>query len=108
MKQDYKYDTVIQTFKKVIDSIDVPYLFIYIFGSRAKGMSNENSDYDFFIAIPDSYNQKMIKRIISKEIHKQIPCVAFDILVRNISDFEDNKEQINSIYNTIYTEGIIL
>lgn len=106
--QNFKMKPVVKAFKETIDSLNIPYVFIYLFGSQVKEEANEDSDYDFFVAISNDCDKKKIRREIAFEVHKRIPGVAFDILVRNVSEFEENQNQINSIYNTIYTEGVLI
>ena len=38
----------------------VPALKIYLFGSYAYGVPNENSDIDLYVVIPDDYNESIL------------------------------------------------
>jgi len=49
-------NTEISEIVKTILSV-VPALEIYIFGSHANGTAREDSDYDFYVVVPDGMQQ---------------------------------------------------
>jgi predicted nucleotidyltransferase len=104
-------DPIILKFKDTLMKNQFPIHRIYLFGSRAKNEFNPDSDYDFLVLLKDISNSehfKQFKRKIILDIHNEIKGIPFDILVKNYTDFENNKNQINTIYNEIFEEGILI
>ncbi len=97
--------------KNLLENMKIHYDSIYLFGSRAKGTNNRNSDYDFFIILngiqtPQEIRDMRIKlKIRMKEM---FPNKSFDILSRNLDDFNFYKNTVNTIDNTVYEEGVKL
>jgi predicted nucleotidyltransferase len=86
----------------------VPAERIYLFGSYAYGTPGENSDYDFFVVIPDGGLRpidaaQQARRALSK-IDRTTPV---DILADLKSKFDDRK-QYNTLERKIFREGVIL
>ncbi len=104
-------DPIVIKFKETLEKLEVPVHSIYFFGSRAKGTSEEDSDYDFLVLlhdVPDKEKLKEIKGKIIIAIHDEILNTDFDIMIRNFSVFEENKNIMNTIYNNIYEEGFLI
>ncbi len=102
-------DETIFRFKKVITHLDIPVSRIFLFGSRAKGNSNPDSDYDFLVLLSNIKEFDLFKkyrRIIVLTAHSEIPNTPFDILVRNSEEFEYYKTEINTLYYEIFQDGI--
>ena len=81
---------------------------IYLFGSYAYGIPNKDSDYDFFIVIPD----KGIKPLeaIRQARFALIPLnrkTSVDILADYCTRF-DQRSKLNTLERTIVNEGILL
>ncbi|HMV43663.1 MAG TPA: nucleotidyltransferase domain-containing protein [Leptospiraceae bacterium] len=101
-------ETVIK-FKNLVYKLEAPVNRIYLFGSRAKGNQSLESDYDFLVLlnnINDGELMKKYRRTIVLNAHKEIPDVPFDILVKNLEEFEAYKMQMNTLYNEIFKDGI--
>ena len=81
---------------------------IYLFGSYADGLPNEESDYDFYVVIADDSERPVIvtERIylalIAKTGRKPV-----DILVKTLSDFEGRKN-LPTIEREVVTKGVLL
>ena len=104
-------DQVVIKFKKFIETQKLPIHSIYLFGSRVKNLNHNESDYDFLVLLNDITDLKKFKnykRKIIVQAHQEIPKTPMDILVKNVSEFESYKLKINTLYNTIYEEGILL
>lgn len=96
-------------FKNVISHLEIPISRIYLFGSRAKGNQNPDSDYDFLVLLSNIRDTELIKkyrRTIVLKVHSEIPNIPFDILVKNLEEFDSYKLEINTLYNEIFNEGI--
>jgi predicted nucleotidyltransferase len=111
MKPLIKSDLVIIKFLEIIKNFNIPIHSVYLFGSRANGKSKESSDYDFLLLldpVEDIQELKNFKLQLNLEVHKKITKKDFDILVRSFKDFEINKDKINTLYNHVYEDGLIL
>ncbi|RPI13178.1 MAG: nucleotidyltransferase domain-containing protein [Ignavibacteriae bacterium] len=82
---------------------------IILFGSRARGDFNDNSDYDILVILADDLERKRIVEIKSL-IRKRLADVniAADILIGSDSYINNEKNQIGSIFRYAFEEGKIL
>ena len=86
----------------------IPTKQIYLFGSYAQGTDNKDSDYDFFVVIPDG-SMRPIDAIKTARkamipINRKTPV---DILADYKSSF-DERRQYNTLEKKIFNEGVIL
>jgi len=84
---------------------------IILFGSRARGDFNEESDFDILIIIRNNVkiNQKRkIWQDIFNALHKHFPFTPFDVIIKTLNDFESEKNVVNTISNEAYIEGEII
>jgi len=79
---------------------------IILFGSRARGDFNNDSDYDLLILKKNLTN----KRIISKKLHyKFIELSApFDILLYDYNKYNESIQNKFQIYSKVDKEGVVL
>ncbi|MCM8820342.1 MAG: nucleotidyltransferase domain-containing protein [Candidatus Omnitrophica bacterium] len=84
---------------------------IFLFGSRARGDFEKESDYDILVIIKDSIDLKQKREIWMKvfhQLHEDFPLTSFDVIIKTVLDFEDEKDVVNTISNEAYLEGIKL
>lgn len=101
---------------------------IILYGSKARGDYNENSDIDLLIIINDDYNinknipfkelEELYFLPVDKTIDRDISsilvdiqikyCISIDYQIRNRSYVETNLAQIVPLYQNIKREGIEL
>lgn len=80
---------------------------IYLFGSFAKGTYTEDSDYDFYIIVPDNSGDRIS---ISQKAYKSLRGIRkrpVDIVVGYESTFNDRKNA-TTLENIVDKEGILL
>ena len=86
----------------------VPAERIYLFGSYAYGKPHENSDYDFFVVIPDGGMKPLDAMKQARKamipIKRQTPV---DILADYRSRFEQRKN-MNTLERKVASEGTVL
>ena len=81
---------------------------VYLFGSHANGMPNSESDYDFYVIIPDgSERPALITEKIYMALYKKTNKKPVDILVKNSSDFESRKV-LPTIEREVFRNGVVL
>ncbi len=92
---------------KMVEAVNPKPLKIYLFGSYARDDYNKDSDYDFYIIMPDDCGKL-------HDIHFSIELALFenksiptDILVKRISDFEKEK-LLPCLASVVDREGVIL
>ena len=95
--------------QEIVDSVktSVQVVAIYVFGSVAKGLADENSDYDFYVVIPDNIgmrereaNWAIRESLIGKQKR------SIDMLVGTVSKFERRKAYLYSIENEVAETGV--
>ena len=98
----------IEKIKDIIIEIAAPEK-IYLFGSYAYGTPNADSDYDFYIVMPDNYGDE-------HDLHCKITdalckCSAYtnaiDLLIQTHSKFEERKP-FPSLDRVVDRKGILL
>ena len=86
----------------------VPVEKIYLFGSRAYGIPDENSDYDFFILIPD----EGIKPIDAmQQVQKALILFGHKTPVDILADYQsrfNTRRYLNTLERKIADEGVIV
>ena len=98
--------------QRIADAIRqaVPTEKLYLFGSYAYGTPHENSDYDFYIIIPDGSMrpieamQEAQRALIPFGAH--IPDV--DVLAGTQSKFDQMRGWINTVERDIAAKGVLL
>jgi len=95
---------------EIVSSIlsSVPALEIYLFGSFAKGLEKDDSDYDFYVVIPDDSGMRELEasRAINRRINKRTR--GIDMLVGTQSKFNRRKDYFYSIENEVMETGVKL
>lgn len=82
---------------------------IFLFGSRARGGFEKESDYDILVVIKNSIDIKQKREIWMKvyhQLHKDFPLTPFDVIIKTAMAFEDEKDIVNTISNEAFVEGI--
>ena len=84
----------------------VPALEIYLFGSFAKGIEKDDSDYDFYVIIPDDSGMREIEAIheIRYKLAGKQPR-SIDMLVGIQSKFNQRKSHFATIENEVIETG---
>ena len=86
----------------------VPAERIYLFGSYAYGQPNKDSDYDFFVVIPDGSMRPLeAMRTIRRALLHWDRIIPMDFLADYKSNFEKRK-QLNTLERKIDREGVLL
>jgi predicted nucleotidyltransferase len=102
-------EDVLNKLKEILFDLKVEYSRILMFGSRARGDFNEDSDWDFMIIIKEPLDTKTRKELwftIYKKMHVYFPFISFDIILKDAESFEEEKNIANTISNEVYLEGV--
>jgi predicted nucleotidyltransferase len=86
----------------------IPVERIYLFGSYAKGEPSENSDYDFFVLIPDDgikpLDAMREARFSLIPLERKTPV---DIIADYKSRFEE-RSKLNTLERKVVNEGMVI
>ena len=86
----------------------VPAERIYLFGSYAYGTPNDNSDYDFFVVIPDGDLRPIDAALKARRsIRTIIKMKPIDVLADYSSSFEE-MTQFATLERKIKRDGVLL
>ena len=86
----------------------VPAERIYLFGSHAYGEPNEDSDYDFFVVIPDgSMRTREARRAINRALAHSPLRTPTDVMASHANSFDDRK-QFNTLERIVTRNGRLL
>lgn len=105
MKQQLKI--AIKIIREEIEKYGMELIAIKLFGSRAKGNYNKDSDWDFYIIVDKEINfpekRKIIRSIKRRLINHNIPN---DILIHSLSTVNERKNDVGYLTYYILKEGI--
>ncbi|MDR3232788.1 MAG: nucleotidyltransferase domain-containing protein [Planctomycetaceae bacterium] len=100
------YAQICEIRDKILECVDAER--IYLFGSYAYGTPHKDSDYDFYVVLPDDYPLKPLDaRIkISREmLYTDYP--PMDILADNEHRF-DEMSKLPTLMRTIVKKGLVI
>jgi predicted nucleotidyltransferase len=100
IESNAEIDEIVSTILSV-----VPALEIYIFGSFANGTATEDSDYDFYVVIPDGLQSIEIAWKITGSIRNRTR--GLDMIVGTKSKF-DKYKHVYSIEKEVANKGVKL
>jgi len=81
---------------------------VYLFGSYVNGTPNSDSDYDFYVVVPDGCERlAAITEKLYMALYKKTNKKPVDILVKRVSDFE-NRKALPTIEREVFRNGVIL
>ncbi len=102
-------ENILDKLRTILDDLNIEYSRILIFGSRARSDFTEESDWDFMIIVKNPLDAKEKKELwfnIYKKLHIYFPFISFDIILKDVSTFEEEKDITNTICNEVYLEGV--
>src|SRR5258708_3016169 len=104
-------DHVSSLFNSILKKLDIPVRKTYLFGSRATGDENPNSDYDFLVMLDMDMSHSERRKIASQvrlELYKIKDIPSIDFILRSPSDFGNYQDSLNSLDYEVYHTGIAL
>jgi predicted nucleotidyltransferase len=101
-----------ESIKRITNAIAgaVPAEKIYLFGSYAYGVPNKNSDFDFYVIIPEN----SMRPIEAMRQSQRALCVLepdappIDVVASTQSKFDIMSNRINTIEKEIAQKGVLL
>jgi predicted nucleotidyltransferase len=94
---------------KIVAGLGYSLKELILFGSRAKGTSSKNSDWDLLVIINEK-TDIATWRIIAKAIREKFAdyYLACDAIVKSADETEYYKNYIGSVVREAYKEGVAL
>ena len=99
---------VLTEIKKTISRF-LPEADVILFGSRARGHYNNNSDYDMLVVTKSSINNQQrlyFQALIRKTLAKQH--ILADIIIHSLSDIEKKQTLPGHVVRSAIQEGILV
>ncbi len=93
-------------FKEIVSAIKRKFnpKRLFFFGSRSQGTHRSNSDYDFVVVVERNEHSQIENLMKGKELTRHLP-VSADLFVYSESEFNDWKEDFNSIPEVAVSTG---
>lgn len=104
-------DGIRNVIEKVLIQSKIALENIILFGSRAREDFNNESDYDILIIVKEDINIKEKRELrtkISVALHNDIKFVPFNIIVKSLKSYEQEKDVVNTISKVATLEGVEL
>jgi len=102
MSEDPKLDEIV---RRLVESYQP--LEVYLFGSKARGDSGPDSDYDLLLVVPDEAPSERKRSRLAYQVLRGMG-VAADVLVWSRSYFEPRRSLKASLPGTVLREGRLL
>jgi len=80
---------------------------IWLFGSRARGEAQVESDWDLFAVVPDDVPEALLTPLESWRLRKETKTRA-DVVPCHGSDFRGNRDTPNTMAYEVAREGVLL
>jgi predicted nucleotidyltransferase len=106
---DTEINYIVDTISSILENNGNPEFEIILFGSRAKGIYSDDSDYDFMIITVNDLTF-LEKRKIKFEVRKQLilnkRIVPLDILIKSKKQYNEEKDLIGNLAFDVSREGL--
>lgn len=95
--------TIAETIRETVDCEK-----IYLFGSHAYGIPNDDSDYDIYVIIPDDAIRPIeVMQKIYNALAKSKMIIPVDVLAVYASNFQQ-RSKLRTLERKIAREGVLL
>lgn len=106
-----EYHNILSIVKKVLSNRSIPFAKLILFGSRANGTYDEYSDFDFCLLIDESLSTTQ-KIKLNSEIQRLLLnsnyLLPMDLVIKNLSEYNIEINEINSLAWEINRTGIVI
>jgi predicted nucleotidyltransferase len=91
--------------KQIVAKVDP--VAIYLFGSRARGAADADSDYDLLIVVPDRFPEGQANAVTAFSLveGRRIP---MDVAMSRTTRFATRRRQVGTLEYKVGREGIVL
>lgn len=103
-QEELKQDELLQTVKRRLVAAYSP-LRMFLFGSRAAGTNRSDSDYDILIVVKETNLSRWENMDRARGLLSDLNAAA-NIFVYSEQDFEDWKNELNSVAEAAHNLGV--
>ncbi|MCL2018874.1 MAG: nucleotidyltransferase domain-containing protein [Oscillospiraceae bacterium] len=99
-------DEIIKIKDAIVSAVDVEKL--YLFGSHAYGTPRDNSDYDFYMVIPNGGMRPLDAMTEARMSLWGTRVKAVDILAGTTETFERRSKKVWTVESDVFNKGVLL
>lgn len=88
----------------------IPGSEVRLFGSRARGTAQPDSDIDLLITTPDDWLQGQHRFHVLRDLWQELsqPDVSLDLLLYSQSECQERRDWLSHVIGRAYREGMLL
>ncbi|MCB9674676.1 MAG: nucleotidyltransferase domain-containing protein [Alphaproteobacteria bacterium] len=101
-EEDPKLRKLVEHVVRVMEPLEV-----WLFGSRAEGRARPESDYDILVIVPDDALDEWLDPRRTWQVGHDAGVIA-DIIPCTKRDFDEEKDEIDTLPRAAYTRGMRL
>lgn len=97
--------------KELVDCIvkKIHPLKVYLFGSFAEGKNTVNSDYDFYVIIPNDVNVNTnVLMVEAQKSMRHRKNRSVDVIVNTMKTFDDRKDKMFTLEKEVSGKGVLI
>ncbi len=98
--QDQKIIIILEALKREFNPLRV-----FVFGSQATGNATKDSDYDFVVVVRKTEKSRIENMRRARALVRQVAQVSADIFVYDENEFNEYKNELSSIPETVLNLG---
>lgn len=105
------YKKTIELIKEFLIRNNYYIVNFFLFGSRATGKFDEDSDYDFLIVLKNemsSVEKRNIRSSIRKFLIQQNALLNMDLIIKDLESWEWESNNIGFLSNVVKKEGVLV
>jgi predicted nucleotidyltransferase len=105
------YKKTIELIKEFLIRNNYYIVNFFLFGSRASGNFDEDSDYDFLIVLKNemsSIEKRNIRSSIRKFLIQQNALINMDLIIKDLESWEWESNNIGFLSNIVKKEGVLV
>ncbi len=82
---------------------------IFLFGSRARGDFNKESDWDFFVVLDRDISFQQLKKIVGRiQLRLVEEGIPSDVILRGENQFNEARKSVGNLSYYVAQEGILI
>ncbi len=99
-----------ETLKKIVTTLKDEFSpsRLFLFGSQANGSASGDSDYDFVVVVPEKNGSRLKSMALARSLLHDKCKVSADVFVFSEAEFDEWKNELNSIPETALNTGLEL
>ncbi len=100
MNSNQKVSLILEALKKEFNPLRV-----FLFGSRASGNENPESDFDFVVIVKETSKTRIENMRRARALAREVAGVSADVFVYDQKEFDEYKNELSSVPDTALNTG---